>query len=327
MSGGELSGGNATLISIGNIYGGDLQVAGDGVFTMSGGEISGVSAEEYDPSFIAITNALSSADSWNGVIEAGVPCPIRPYVDGYNNTLVVIYIQPSNATNRTVILSMKDARSTGATMTGDTLNTTGVGTVTITATVPDGLGKDKPFTQDYTIYMARPPVVKGSYSVQETQGGWILTRYSGREANVTIPADLGVSVIAGNAFRENQFITSVVVPEGVTSIEKAAFMRASNLKSISLPSTLRVIRGGVFNYCVNRTSLTIPSGVIVVDSGLFWSSGLTSITVEVINPPLINNSGWPETLTAIYVPNASIEAYKKADIWNQVAGLIRGTQR
>jgi hypothetical protein len=45
-----------------------------------------------------------------------------------------------------------------------TLNTTGVGTVIISATVPDGLGKGKPFTHDRIIPVVKPPVRKGDFT-------------------------------------------------------------------------------------------------------------------------------------------------------------------
>ena len=303
--------------------------------------------EEYDPSFVAVTRALDVLGGGNGIIETGVPFSFK--ASSRVAGLPFIGVAPDNATNKTVILSVKDAGSTGATITEDTLNTTGVGTVTITATVPDGLGKGKPFTEDWTIYVARPPVRKGDYTVQETQGGWILTGYSGRGANVTIPADLGVTTLSRGLFRDNQIITSVVVPEGVTTIG-GAFLRAINLQSVSLPSTLRILDGS-FNRCGKLASINIPFGVITVTDNTFYECGgltaitipasvtsigecftgcfwLTSITVEAVIPPFLRSlyGSWasPGKLTAIYVPMASVEAYKNADGWKQYAELIKG---
>ena len=49
----------------------------------------------------------------------------------------------------------------------------------------------------------------------------ILTKYNGSAKDVVIPK--GVKVIGEKAFFENKTITSVVIPEGVTSIVKDAF--------------------------------------------------------------------------------------------------------
>jgi len=341
------------------ILGAFMLVMGCATATAGGTVSSGVSAvgqeipaveaseEEYDPSFVAVTRALDVLGGGNGIIEMGVPFSFK--ASSRVAGLPFIDIAPNNATNKTVILSVKDAGSTGATITADTLNTTGVGTVTITATVPDGLGKGKPFTEDWTIYVARPPVRKGDYTVQETQGGWILTGYSGRGANVTIPADLGVTMLSRGLFRDNQIITSVVVPEGVTTIG-GAFLRAINLQSVSLPSTLRILDGS-FNRCGKLASINIPFGVITVTDNTFYECGgltaitipasvtsigecftgcfwLTSITVEAVIPPFLRSlyGSWasPGKLTAIYVPMASVEAYKNADGWKQYAELIKG---
>ena len=315
----------------------------------------GVSEDDYDPSFVPVWRALDNMGGrgWNWIIEPGVPLPIKPGIpDSRDNTTLHTAVVPDNATNKTVILSIKNAGSTGATFTGDILNTTGVGTVVITATVPDGLGKSRPFTQDCRIFVAKPSVIKGDWTLRETQSGWILTRYSGREANVTIPADLGVTILV-DSFRNNRFVTSVAVPEGVTIIGNEAFFRASNLKSVSLPSTLRIIGNGAFNVCENLMSISIPSGVteigdfafancknltsITIPAGVTTigtepfdnSTGLTSITVQAIQPPTFirvwgGGMGDTPSLTAIYVPSASVDFYKKADVWNRYAELIKG---
>jgi hypothetical protein len=288
---------------------------------------SAPAAEDNDPSFVPVERALDNMNSWRGVIDPGVLFSIVPFSSS-SRAGIIIDIRPGNATNKTVILSVKDAGTTGATLTGSTLNTTGVGTVTITATVPDGLGKGRPFTQDWPIYVGMPPVVKGNYTVRETQSGWILTGYSGREANITIPADLGVTIIADGVFAEKQFITSVVVPEGVIIIGMYAFGRSGSLKSVTLPSSLQIIERLAFVGCEKLESTTIPSGVTVIGrnffSGeVFGASGLTSITVEAVKPPLIN--GWlGDKLKDIYVPRASVNVYKNTDGWSQYRDIIKG---
>ena len=65
-------------------------------------------------------------------------------------------VEPSNATNQAIVWTVKTAGTTGASITGgNTLNTTTAGTVTITATITDGLcGSD--YTQDFTIDVIEP---------------------------------------------------------------------------------------------------------------------------------------------------------------------------
>ena len=61
-----------------------------------------------------------------GQAVAGTPLPL------------VGTVLPSDATNEDIVWSVKDAGTTGAVLEGNTLHTTGPGSVTITATVKDG---------------------------------------------------------------------------------------------------------------------------------------------------------------------------------------------
>jgi len=61
-------------------------------------------------------------------------------------------VVPSSATNKTIIWSMKNAGSTGATISGNILNPTEIaGKVIVTATIIDGTGTGIDFTKDFTI--------------------------------------------------------------------------------------------------------------------------------------------------------------------------------
>ena len=60
-------------------------------------------------------------------------------------------VSPSNATNQTIVWSVTNAGTTGATITGNTLNTTNTGSVTITATVVNGQTASTNYTQNFTV--------------------------------------------------------------------------------------------------------------------------------------------------------------------------------
>ena len=60
-------------------------------------------------------------------------------------------VEPPDATSATVIWTVIDAGTTGATITGNALTTTGAGTVVIRATIPNGKGDGEDFTKDFTI--------------------------------------------------------------------------------------------------------------------------------------------------------------------------------
>ncbi|MCL2880984.1 MAG: Ig-like domain-containing protein, partial [Treponema sp.] len=60
-------------------------------------------------------------------------------------------VLPTIATNKTVTWSVSDAGTTGASFSGNTLNTTGPGTATVTATVSNGIAQGENFIKDFEI--------------------------------------------------------------------------------------------------------------------------------------------------------------------------------
>jgi hypothetical protein len=65
-------------------------------------------------------------------------------------------VNPSNATNQTIIWSVRDAGTTGATIGGNTLTATAAGTVTVTATIVNGATATTNYTQDFSINVSPP---------------------------------------------------------------------------------------------------------------------------------------------------------------------------
>ena len=60
-------------------------------------------------------------------------------------------VEPDNATNKDIIWSVANAGTTGATITGNTLNTTGAGTLTVTAKIINGLALNEDFSKNFNI--------------------------------------------------------------------------------------------------------------------------------------------------------------------------------
>ena len=70
--------------------------------------------------------------------------------------------------------------------------------------------------------------------------------------------------------RNNDAITSIVIPEGVTSIGNYAFYGCSKLKSVSLPSTLKSIGDEAFDGCTWLENISIPDGVTRIAKKAFY---------------------------------------------------------
>jgi hypothetical protein len=101
-----------------------------------------------------------------------------------------------------------------------------------------------------------------------------------RSANltsVTIPNS--VTTIKDFAFAYCNALSSISIPNSVTIIESEAFMNCSALTSVSLGNNLTIIGQRAFENCTGLTSITIPNSVTTIGGGAFRNcSGIASIT-------------------------------------------------
>ncbi len=96
--------------------------------------------------------------------------------------------------------------------------------------------------------------------------------------SITIPD--GVTSIRDHAFSSYRKLTNITIPGSVTSIGKYAFSDCSGLTSISIPDSVTSIGNSAFYGCSRLTSITIPDGITNIGSQVFYDcSGLTSITI------------------------------------------------
>ena len=94
-----------------------------------------------------------------------------------------------------------------------------------------------------------------------------------------ITFDGPVTQIGHAAFYETN-ITSIILPNTVTSIGDAAFCYCYALTSIVIPNTVTRIGWSAFRYCYDLTSINIPSSVTFIDECAFEDcESLTSIEI------------------------------------------------
>ena len=115
-----------------------------------------------------------------------------------------------------------------------------------------------------------------------------------QELDGTYSIRKGTKVICDEAFRWSKFIgcrslTSLVIPDGVTSIGKSAFSGCSFLNSVVIPDGVTSIGEYAFRHCSSLSSLVIPDSVTSIECYAF--SGCESLSSIVI-PDSVTSIGY-----------------------------------
>ena len=143
--------------------------------------------------------------------------------------------------------------------------------------------------------------------------------------NLNIPNN--VKTIGRMAFA-NSGISALTLNEGIVTLGDGAFKACSRLSAVTIPNSVTQLVGDTF-YTNNIKTLVIGSGVTSIGAMCFQrSSSVTGSTITILAttpPTIVNNSnifsGWGNA--PIYVPSASVNAYKNSSGWSQYASRIQ----
>ena len=133
------------------------------------------------------------------------------------------------------------------------------------------------------------------------------------DTEILIPTTYnGMPVVSveASAFLNNTAITSVVLPDSITSIGENAFNGCESLTSVLFGknSQLSSIGPGAFNYCYSLESITIPESVTNIGSDAFiYCYGLRSVTFGENSQLTSIGDGafnWCESLESITIPDS-----------------------
>jgi hypothetical protein len=190
----------------------------------------------------------------------------------------------------------------------------------------------------------------GDFTYESSGTAITITGYTGAGGDVTIPETiegLPVTSIGGAAFAGCTSLTSVTIPDSVTSIEGSwvtgydpagAFRDCTSLRSIEIPNSVTSIESrlgregqlfvllGAFRNCTSLTSIKIPSSVTLIGSGGGWftnwcavfhgCSSLTAVEVDPLNPAYSSLDGVlfdKSQTTLLQCPGGKVGVYSIPD--------------
>ena len=110
-------------------------------------------------------------------------------------------------------------------------------------------------------------------------------------------------------------LTSIDIPNSVTTIGGSAFSNCSGLTSMTIPNTVTMIGVGAFSYCNGLTSIDIPNSVTLIGESAFEGC---SVLTDVWNYSKTPQTMWANSFSEfnnLHVPNTAVEAYANADLW------------
>ena len=155
----------------------------------------------------------------------------------------------------------------------------------------------------------------------------------------TVPAS--VKVLGNSSFTDSNNLTSLILPDGLTTVEDLALHFCRNLQTVYIPSSLTSI-GGYFLAFSKVEDVKIPEGVtelsyqfldgcsalktlelpasLTTPGWLFCRdcTALQSVTCKAATPPTLESNAFKNIILAgvtLKVPAASVSAYETTPIW------------
>ena len=152
---------------------------------------------------------------------------------------------------------------------------------------------------------ANAPLFDFEFTPDNTAVIVINYKYNGAAADVTIPSRYQGKPVTtiGHAAFFNSAVTSVTIPDSVTSISDEAFINCPKLTNISIPNSVTYIGFSAFSSCTSLKSITLPSSLSFISGALFLGcSQLTTIHIPVSVTSIGNNAfaDCPSLMTVTY---------------------------
>lgn len=137
-----------------------------------------------------------------------------------------------------------------------------------------------------------------------------------------------VTTIEESAFERCQSLTSLTIPGSVASIGRYAFAECTGLTYLNFLDGFTTINEGTFMSCIHLASVNIPSTVTAIERYAFKYSCLARLTCHAVTPPSVASDAFDgddydiHAQATLFVPNESLEAYKAHEEWSKFEHIV-----
>ena len=273
-----------------------------------------------------LVDAIQSGDSEVNIPVTGISFKNAEITLNSTEDICLINadVYPQNATNKKVVYTSSDPSILSVPSDGGFASQKGKGTVIVTATTEDGgftatqtvnVGYNLPSTVIdkgecgdkvyWTLYSDGKLYISGEGDIEDYNVAYNYNSPWYLKLNInTVNISNGITRIGDCAF-DGLGITSITIPDSVTSIGNDAFGDCENLTDITIPDSVTSIGEGAFRNCKSLTSITIPCSVTSIGYKAFcFCENLTNITI----PDSVTSIGddafyYCASLTSITIPN------------------------
>ena len=146
-------------------------------------------------------------------------------------------------------------------------------------------------------------------------------RYCTGLTEIEIPTS---AVIKNNAFEKCSNLVNVTTPGGFGNLGTRAFGDCSKLEEFEFNDTVTEVSKWCFISCTSLKYIELPASLTSIYSQAFYSCvSLGYILIKATTPPTLDSNALPNELGSIFVPDASVDTYKAATRWSDVAAKIR----
>ena len=130
----------------------------------------------------------------------------------------------------------------------------------------------------------------------------VITGYRGSDTIIRIPETINgikVAVISDYAFSGCTSLTSVNIPDSVTSIGIWAFYNCTSLTSVNIGNSVTSIGEYAFKGCASLTSVNIPDSVTSIGEYAFYGCPLLTIYCAAESKPAGWSNSWKPSSTSV----------------------------